>query len=67
MMNLGQAIAYGKAVGAQYYVYNSYGRVVGGTKTMEQAKEMKRRFELDDKKNPWTHGTTRFEIRKINR
>ena len=64
MMNLQQAIAYGKQIGVNYHIYNSYGCLVGGTKPLEQAEVMKCRFEVEDRKNPFTRGTTRFEIRK---
>ena len=63
MMTLNQAIAFGKHIGVQYYVVNHHGCIVGGTKTLEAAQEMKRRFEIDDRRNPWTHGTTRFSIK----
>ena len=63
MLNLQQAIAHGKAVGVQWYVYNDRGCLIGGTVTLEQAEAMKRRFEIDDRQNPWTKGTTRFYIK----
>ena len=63
MMNLQQAIAYGNQIGVRYHIYNNHGCLVGGTKTREQAEAMKRRFEAEDRKNPFTRGTTRFEIR----
>ena len=66
MMNREQAIAYGKRIGVRYHVYNSNGCLVGGTKTREDAEAMKERFEIDDRKNPWTRGTTRFEIREVS-
>ena len=62
MMNLQQAIAYGKSIGVKYYVYNDHDCLVGGTQTKEEAEAMKKRFEIEDKKNPWTKGTTRFYI-----
>ena len=31
--------------------------------TMEQALEMKKRFEIEDRNNPWTRGETRFYIK----
>ena len=40
--------------------------IMGGTQTLEQAEAMKKRFEIDDRKNPWTRGTTRFEIREVS-
>ena len=52
MMNREQAIAYGKRIGVRYHVYNSNGCLVGGTKTREDAEAMKKRFEIDDRKNP---------------
>lgn len=63
MMNLQQAIAYGKRVGVQYYVCNDKDCIVGGTRTRENAEAMKKRFEIEDRKNPWTKGTTRFYIK----
>lgn len=33
--------------------------------TLEQALSMKKRFEEEDKHNPWTKGSTRFYITKI--
>lgn len=63
MMNLQQAVAYGKSVGVKWYVYNSHDRIVGGSTTREGAEAMKKRFEIEDKKNPWTKGTTRFYIK----
>lgn len=65
MMNLQQAIAYGKSIGVRFYVRNDQDCIMGGTRTLEQAQAMKRRFEADDKKNPWTKGTTRFYIEEI--
>ena len=62
MMNREQAIAYGKHIGVRYHIYNSRGCLVGGTKTREDAEAMKKRFEKEDRSNPWTRGTTRFEI-----
>lgn len=47
MMNKEQAIAYGKRMGAKYYVKNSLGGLFGGTKTYEQAVEMKSRREAE--------------------
>ena len=64
MMNRKQATAYGKRIGVRYHVYNSNGYLVGGTKTLEQAQAMKRRFEIEERNNPFTGGTTRFEIRE---
>ena len=63
MMNLQQAIAYGKSVGVKYYVYNDHDRLMGGTQNKAEAEAMKKRFEIEDKKNPWTKGTTRFYIK----
>ena len=66
MMNREQAISYGKRIGVRYHVFNSNGCLVGGTKTREDAEAMKKRFEIDDRKNPWTRGTTRFVIREVS-
>ena len=62
MMNLNQAIAYGKRIGVRYYVLNDNDCIMGGTQTREQAEAMKKRFEIEDKRNPWTKGTTQFYI-----
>ena len=64
MMNREQAIAYGKRIGVRYHIYNSNGCMVGGTKTFEQAEAMKKRMEREERNNPFTGGTTRFEIRE---
>ena len=64
MMNRNQAIAYGRHIGVRYHIYNSRGCLVGGTKTFEEAQTLKRRFEIEEKNNPFTGGTTRFEIRE---
>lgn len=44
MMNLNQAIAYGNQMGVKFYVRNSNGGLMGGTKTREQAQAMKKEF-----------------------
>ena len=64
MMNREQAIASGKHIGVRWHIYNNHGCLVGGTKTLEEAQAMKKRFEMEDRKNPWTQGSTRFEIRE---
>jgi len=63
MMNMEQAIAYGKRTGVKYYLYGGK-TLYGGTRTKEEAEKMKAEFEAEDKKDPWTKGTTKFEIRK---
>lgn len=65
MLNLNQAIEHGKRVGVRFYVMNDKNCVMGGTQTREQAEEMKRRFEMEDRRNPWTKGTTRFYIKPV--
>ena len=65
MMNREQAIAYGKHIGVRWHIFNSNGCLVGGTKTLEQAQAMKRRFEIEERNNPFTGGKTRFEIREV--
>ena len=62
MLNLSQALEHGKRVGVRFYVKNDKGCIMGGTQTREQAEAMKKRFEAADRTNPWTRGTTRFEI-----
>ena len=64
MMNRNQAIAYGRHIGVRWHIYNNHGCLVGGTKTLEDAQAMKKRFEMEDRKNPGTRGITRFEIRE---
>lgn len=64
MMSKQQAIAYGKRTGVKYYIYGDEA-LYGGTRTKGQAERMKAEFEADDKKNPYTKGTTKFEIRKV--
>lgn len=64
MMNLHQAIAYGKAIGVKYYIYNDKGRLVGGYKTKSAAEESKKRFEAEARRNPFTKVPTRFETAK---
>lgn len=63
MMTKQQAIAYGKRTGVKYYIYGD-GALYGGTRTKEQAERMKAECEAEDKKNPYTKGTTKFEIRE---
>ena len=63
MLNLEQAIAYGRQIGVKYYVYNDAGALMGGTTTLSAARKMKADFERKDRENPWTRGTTKFEIR----
>ena len=65
MMNLQQAIAYGKSIGVKYYVRNDQHCIMGGTTTLERAEAMKREFEEKDKKNPWTKGTSWFYIEEV--
>lgn len=57
MLTLEQALQHGAAVGVKYYVKNSYDKIVGGICTEEQALSMKKRFEEEDKHNPWTKGS----------
>lgn len=66
MLNLTQAIEHGKRVGVRYYLMNDMNCVMGGTQTLEQAEDMKRRFEEKDRRNPWTKGTTRFYIKPVD-
>lgn len=46
MMNPNQAIAYGQQIGVKFYVRNSNGGLMGGTKTRKQAEAMKKDFEV---------------------
>ena len=65
MLNLNQAIQHGRAVGVRFYVKTSSRVIFGGTKTREQTEAMKRRFEAEDRQNPWTKGTTKFVIEEV--
>ena len=62
MMTRAAAEAYGKRIGVRYLVKNTHGGLYGGYKTLEAAQAEKARFEAEDKRNPWTKGTTRFLI-----
>ena len=62
MMTRAEAKAYGKRIGVRYYVKNTKGGLYGGYKTLEAAQEARKRFEAEDKENPWTKGTTKFLI-----
>ena len=62
MMNRAAAENYGKKIGVRYYMKNTTGGLYGGYKTLEAAQEAKKRFEKEDKTNPFTKGTTRFII-----
>lgn len=53
MMNLNQAVAYGKRVGVKFYVRNTNGGLMGGTKTRKQAQAMKKEFEERYKNDPF--------------
>lgn len=55
-MNLEEAIAYGRRTGVKYYVKNSLGGLLGGTKTYEQAVDMKRRHEAEMANDPFSTG-----------
>lgn len=52
-MNLQEAIAYGKRTGVKYYVRNDHGGLIGGTKTYEQAVDMKNRYEAEMANDPF--------------
>lgn len=52
-MSKKQAVAYGKRNGVKYYVKNSLGGLFGGTKTYEQAVEMKARWEKEVANDPF--------------
>ena len=56
MMNLNQAVAYGKRVGVKFYVRNSNGGLMGGTKTRKQAQAMKKEFEERYKNDTFNKG-----------
>lgn len=53
MMDLNQAITYGKQIGVKYYANDIHGNIVGGTKMLEQAREMQRQFEME-RQNPYS-------------
>ncbi len=65
MMTRTEAIEYGRRIGCQYYIYKGAGCLMGGTKTLAAAEAMKTRFEIEDRKNPWTKGTTTFYISRV--
>lgn len=62
MMNRAAAEEYGKRIGVRFYLKNTNGGLYGGYKTLEAAKEAKKRFEKEERRNPWTKGTTKFII-----
>ena len=62
MMTRIGAIEYGKRIGVRYYLENVNGGLYGGYTTKEAAEKAKKKFEAEDKKNPWTKGKTRFVI-----
>ena len=64
MMNRAAAEEYGKRIGVRFYLKNTNGGLYGGYKTLEAAQEAKKRFEKEDRRNPWTKGTTKFIITK---
>ena len=64
MMNLDTAISYGERIGVRFYVKNDRGAIMGGTKTREQAEEMKARFERDSW-SPWEKRHIKYHIEKI--
>ena len=65
MMNLQQALWHGRRVGVRYYVRNSAGCIVGGAQTLEQAQAMKKRFETEERRNPFTGGRTTFTVEAV--
>lgn len=65
MMNRAAAEAYGKQIGIRYRLVNTNGGLYGGYTTKEAALDAKRRFEAEDRKNPWTKGTTKFLIKEV--
>lgn len=64
MMNKEQAVAYGKRNGVKYYVKNSLGGLLGGTKTYEQAVAMKSRWEKEEANNPFAPSDIKIFIVK---
>lgn len=62
MMNQNMAISYGKRIGVRYYVKNTHGGLYGGYVNRKDALDAKKRFEIEDKSNPFTKGTTKFII-----
>lgn len=64
MMTMYGAIEYGKRIGVKYYVKNTHGGLYGGYITLKDAQEAKKKFEKEDKSNPFTKGTTKFIITK---
>lgn len=64
MMNLNQAIAYGNQMGVKFYVRNSNGGLMGGTKTREQAQAVKKEFE-ERYKNDAFNKDLKFYIEEV--
>ena len=64
MMTRTAAEADGKRIGVKYHLVSTTGGLFGGYTTLEAAQDAKRRFEAEDRKNPWTKGTTKFLIKE---
>lgn len=58
MMNKEQAKRHGKKVGVKFYIRNSKGGLLGGTKTREQAEKMKREFQKEYDNDPFNDDIT---------
>lgn len=67
MMSKAAAIEYGKRIGVRFYVMNTNGGLYEGCQTREEAEAAKKRWEKEDKRNPWTKGTTQFVIREAEK
>lgn len=60
MMSRASAEAYGKRIGCRYYVKNSKGGLYGGFKSKEAAEACRRRWEREERNNPWNSGLIVF-------
>ena len=66
MMNRAAAEAYGRTIGVRFYLMNDHGGLYGGYQTKKAAEDAKRIREAEDRRNPWTKGTTKFIIKEVN-
>ena len=59
MMTLTQAIAYGRRVGVRYYIKNQHDCIVGGCKTIKDARAMVKRMKNHE------HGKDLYGVLRI--
>lgn len=67
MMNLEQAINHGNEIGVKYYIKNSNGGLLGGTKDYKEAVKMKDEFQKQYDNDKWNKGMKVFIVEKINK